>query len=90
MVHRLKHKIINNNFKIIGQTCDNELELPDKPYSVSDIQNYFEYIIKEFEMLIGNMYQQVCINRIENRITFKIKSRYYVGLSTLEKNKTSW
>ena len=89
-MYRLKHKIINSNFKIIGQAWDNELELPDKSYAVSDIQNYFEYIIKEFEMLMGNMYQQVCINRIENRITFKIKSGYYVELSTPEKNKTSW
>ena len=29
--------------------CDEEFELRDGSYSVSDIQDYFEYIIKKYE-----------------------------------------
>ena len=33
-----------NKFKISAPTWNDKLELPDGPYSVSDIQDYFEYI----------------------------------------------
>ena len=39
----------NNRFKISPPTWNNKFELPDGSYSVSDIQNYFEYIIKKHE-----------------------------------------
>ena len=34
-------------FKIISPTWNDEFELPDGSYSVSDIQDYIEYIIKK-------------------------------------------
>ena len=34
----------NNKFKISAPTCSEEFELLDGSYSVSDIQDYFEYI----------------------------------------------
>ena len=39
-------KIIYNNdkFKISAPTWNDEFELPDGSYSISDIQDYFEYI----------------------------------------------
>ena len=37
----------NNKFKISAPTWNNEFELPDGPYSVSVIQDYFEYIFKK-------------------------------------------
>ena len=36
----------NNKFKISPPTRNEEFELPDGSYSVSDIQDYFEYILK--------------------------------------------
>ena len=33
-----------NKFKISAPTWNDEFELPDGSHSVSDIQNYFEYI----------------------------------------------
>ena len=36
----------NNKFKISAPTWDDKFELPDGSYSVSDIQDYFEYILK--------------------------------------------
>ena len=40
----------NNRFKISGPTWNEKFELPDDSYSVSNIQGYFEYIIKIHEM----------------------------------------
>ena len=37
----------NNKLKIITPTWNYEFELPDGSYSVSDIQDYFSYIIKK-------------------------------------------
>ena len=36
-----------NKFKISALTWNGQFELPDGSYSVSDIQNYFEYIFKK-------------------------------------------
>ena len=36
----------NNKFKISAPTWNDEFKLPDGPYSVSDIQNYFKSIFK--------------------------------------------
>ena len=37
----------NNKFKTSAPTWDDEFELPDGSYSISDIQDYFEYILKK-------------------------------------------
>ena len=44
-----KHKSSynNNKFKISALTWNDKFELPDGSYSVSNIQNYFEYILKK-------------------------------------------
>ena len=35
-----------NKFKISALTWNEQFELPDGSYSVSDIQDYFKYILK--------------------------------------------
>ena len=40
----------NNKFKISAPTRNEEFELPN--YSVSDIEDYFEYIIKNMRQLL--------------------------------------
>ena len=40
----IKNSYNNNKFKIPAPTWNEKFELPDRSYSVSDIQNYFEYI----------------------------------------------
>ena len=42
-------------------------------YSVSDNQDYFEYIIKKHETIADNLPVQIYVNKIKNRIVFKIK-----------------
>ena len=50
--------------------------LPDGFYSVADIQDYFELIIKKHETLTENPPIQIFPNKIKNRVFFKIKSGY--------------
>ena len=40
----IKSSYNNNNFKTSAPTWNDKFELPDGSYSVSDIQDYFEYI----------------------------------------------
>ena len=40
----IKSSYNNNKFKISAPTWNDEFELPDGLYSVSNIQDYFEYI----------------------------------------------
>ena len=42
----------NNKFKISAPTWNDKFELPDGSYSVSDIQDYFEYIFKKIEKIL--------------------------------------
>ena len=43
----IKKSYRNNKFKISVPTLNEEFELPDGSYSISDIQDYFEYILKK-------------------------------------------
>ena len=58
--------------------------MPDGSYSVSDIQDSFEYILKKHEDDIDNASVQIYVNKIENRVSFKIKNGYSLGLLTPE------
>ena len=61
-------------------TWNDEFELPDGSYSVSDIQDYFEYIIKKHETLATIPPIHVYTNRTNNRLVFKIKDGYKLEL----------
>ena len=56
-------------------------------YSVSDIQDYFEYILKKHRKNIDKPSVQIYVNKIENTITFKIKNGYTLVLLTPETMK---
>ena len=72
----------NNKLKITAPTWNDEFELPIGSYSVSDIQDYMEVIIKKHETLTTISPIHVCINTINNRLVFKIKDRYKLELQT--------
>ena len=61
-------------------TWNEKIEPPDGSYSVSDIQNYFEYIIKKQQTVRNNSPVRIYRNKTEKRITFKIKTGYYLEL----------
>ena len=52
--------------------------------NVSDIQDYFKYIIKKHETIADNAPVQIYVNKIKNRIVFKIKTGYKLELLTEE------
>ena len=83
----VKSSYNNNNFKISAPTCSEEFKLPDGSYSVSDIQDYFEYILTKHGESVDNPSIRMYVNRTENRITFKIKNGYYLKLLTPETMK---
>ena len=43
----IKSAYNNNKFKISAPTWNDEFDLPDGSYSIADIQDYFEFIIKK-------------------------------------------
>ena len=61
--------------------------MPDGSYSVSDIQDYIKHTIKKHETLTKNPSIHVYINRINNRLAFKIKDGYKLELQTPETMK---
>ena len=73
-----------NNFKMSAPTWNEEFYLPDGSYSVSDIQDYFEYIIRKLETVTDNPSIMIYINKIENRTMIKINTGYYVELLSLK------
>ena len=76
----VKESYKNNEFKISFPTWTEEFELPDGSYSVSDIHNYFQNILKQHETVTDNLSIMVSVNKIENRIMFKIKTELYLEL----------
>ena len=78
----IKSSYNNNKFKISAPTWNEEFGLPNGSYSISDIQDYFEYILNKHSESVENPPIRTYVNRIENRITFKIKSGYYLELLT--------
>ena len=72
----IKSAYNNNKFKISAPTWNDTFDLPDGSYSIEDIQDYFEFIIKKHETLTENPPVQIYPNKIKNRIVFKIKTGY--------------
>ena len=77
---KYKKSHINNKFKLSELTWNEEFELLDGSYFVSDIQKYFEYFLKKHGEETDNLSIRIYVNKIENRMTFKIKTGYYLEL----------
>ena len=77
----IKSEYNNNKFKISAPTRNDTFDLSDGSYSVADIQDYFEFIIKKHKTLTENLPFQI-VNKIKNRIVFKIKMDYKLELLT--------
>ena len=61
--------------------------MPDGSYSVSDMQDYSEFIIKKHETLVENSPMQIYPNKIKNSIVFKIKTGYKLEVLSSETMK---
>ena len=69
--NNIKSSCNNNKFKISAPTWNEEFTWPDGSYSVSDIQDYFEYNLKKHGEEINKDSKpsvKIYVNKIENRI----------------------
>ena len=80
----IKSEYNNNKFNISAPTWNSEFNLPDGSCSIEQIQDYFEYIIKKHETVADNPPVQIYVNKIKNRIVFKIKTGYKLEILTEE------
>ena len=78
----IRQQFKNNKLKVIVPTQNDEFELPDGSYSVSNMQDYVKHVIKKHETLFANSPIRVSINRINNRLVFKINDGYKLELQT--------
>ena len=85
--NNIKSSYNNNKFKTSSSTWNEEFILPDGSYSISDIKDYFQYILKNHGENIDKPSIQVYVNKIKNVITFKIKKGYTLELLTKETMK---
>ena len=83
----IKSAYNDNKFKISASTWNEKFDLPDGSFSISDIQDQFEYIIKKHETIADNPPIQIYANKIKNRIFFKIKTGYKLELLSPETMK---
>ena len=58
-------------FRISTSTWNDTFELFNGSYSVSDIQDFFEYVIKKHESATGNPPIRTYVNKLENRVIFE-------------------
>ena len=66
-----KSEYKNNRFKILALPWNDTFDLPDGSYSIKDIQDYFEFIIKKHETVTENMPIQIYPKKIKNRLYLK-------------------
>ena len=76
----IKSEHNNNKFKVSVRTWNDNFDLPDGSYSIDDIQDYFEFIIKKHEALTEDPPVEIYPNKIKNRIVSKIKAGYKLEL----------
>ena len=83
----IKSEYNNYKFKTSAPTWNETFSLPDDSYSIADIEDYFEFIIKKHEALTENPPIQIHPNKIKNRIIFKLKTGFKLKLLTPETMK---
>ena len=83
----IKSECNNDKFKISAPTWTDTFDLLDGFYSFSEIQDYFEFIIKGHETLNESLSIEIYPNKIENWIVLKIKTGYKLELWTPETMK---
>ena len=66
----IKSSYNNSKFKIFAPTENDKFELPGGLYSISNIQDYFEYILEKHGENTNKPSVQIYVNEIENRVAF--------------------
>ena len=76
----MKSDFKNNTFKIIATTWNGEFDVSDGSYSIPDIQDYFEFIIKKHETIIDEHSPIKVYANKKNKIVLKVKTGYKLEL----------
>ena len=79
---KIKSSYNNNKCKMSDLTWNDKFELLDGSYSISVIQDYFKHILRKHSKKIDNPSARIYVNKIENIMSFKIKTGYYLELLT--------
>ena len=83
----IKSAYNSNRFKVLAPTWNEEFDFPDGSYLISDTQDYFQYVIKKDHTIADNSPVQIYVNKIKNRIFFKIGTGYKLELLSPETMK---
>ena len=76
----VKKSYKNNKFKISAPTWNEEYELPDESYSVSGIQDYFEFIIKKMEKKLNFQWVNKLLYHLRTMYTKQVANDIFIGL----------
>ena len=74
----IKNSWKNNKYKTSAPKWNEKFELPNGSYSISVIQDYFEYVFKKHGEKTVNPSIRIYTNKIENRITLKIITNFWL------------
>ena len=77
----IKSSYKNNKFKISPPTWSDEFELPDGPYSISDIQDCFEYTFKKHSESVDNPSIKIYVKRKKMKIGLDLKLKMDIILN---------
>ena len=82
----IKSSYNSNKFKISAPTWNDKFELPDESYPLSNIQDFFEYILKKHGENVDKPSVQIYV-KLKPELHFKIKDGYSLELLTFETMK---
>ena len=74
----IKNSWKNNKYKTSAPKWNEKFELPNGSYSISVVQDYFEYVFKKHGEKTVNPSIRIYTNKIENRITLKIITNFWL------------
>ena len=77
----MKTSYKNNKFKVSAPTWSEDFEWPDGSYSVSDIQDYFEYIIKKQKTFTDNPSIKLYVNKIKKELQLFFTNNPFLTLA---------
>ena len=69
----VKSSYKNNSFTISAPTWSEEFKLPDGSYSISDIQDYFKYILRKHSKSVDNPSIKIYVKKLKIGLHLKLK-----------------
>ena len=76
-MENMKSSYNNNKFKTSAPTWNDKFELPHGSYLVSDIQDYFEYILKKHNRNVVNPSIRIYVKKLKIELHLKLKRMVY-------------